>query len=185
MACILLRSSAVRVRDSQAYIKMDVTREPISRILEQGELLLSFQTGFNVVNAAVAFVIMESISGLEPSSVVTEPRYLKLVTVSSFCPFTFISVSMQWCYLSSAWFSRHWSPCHRLWRLCRDTQLILQILPLLLSHQCHKQSQDWWLFCLQCWQCLHDLLRCVSWHFPDMLKRVGESRHPCWIPTVV
>ena len=33
MACILLRSSAVRIHDSQAYRKMDVTRERISRIL--------------------------------------------------------------------------------------------------------------------------------------------------------
>ena len=34
MACILLWSSAVRVHDSQAYRKMDVTRERISRVLE-------------------------------------------------------------------------------------------------------------------------------------------------------
>ena len=33
MACILLCSSAGRVRDSQAYRKMDVTRKRISRIL--------------------------------------------------------------------------------------------------------------------------------------------------------
>ena len=68
---------------------MDVTRERISRILELREILLSFQTGFNLVNAAVVCAILESISGLEPSSVITEPRYLKLVTVSSFCPFYF------------------------------------------------------------------------------------------------
>ena len=37
---------------------------------------------------------MESISGLELSSVITEPSYLKPVTVSSFCPFTLISVLM-------------------------------------------------------------------------------------------
>ena len=91
MACILLWSSAVRVHDSQAYRKMDVTRERISRILELREILLSVQTGFSLVNAAVACAILESISDLEPSSVKTEPRYLKLVTVSSFCPFTLIS----------------------------------------------------------------------------------------------
>ena len=34
MACVLLLSSALRVYDSQAYRKMDVTRERISRILE-------------------------------------------------------------------------------------------------------------------------------------------------------
>ena len=81
MACILLWSSAVRVNDSQAYRKMDVTRERISRILELGEILLSIQTGFSLVNAAVVCAILESISGLEASSVITEPRCLKLVTV--------------------------------------------------------------------------------------------------------
>ena len=92
MAFILLWSSAVRVNDSQAYRKMGVTRERISRILELREILLSFQTGFNLVNAAVVCAILDNISGLEPSSVITEPRYLKLVTISSFCPFTLSSV---------------------------------------------------------------------------------------------
>ena len=94
MACILLLSSAVRVHDSQAYRKMDVTRQRINRILDLREILLSFQTGFNLVNAAVVCAILESISGLEPSSVITEPMYLKLVTVSSVCPFTLIYVFM-------------------------------------------------------------------------------------------
>ena len=78
MACILVWNSAVRVNDSQAYRKTDVTRERISRILELREILLSFQTGFSLVNAAVVCDILESISGSEPSSVITEPRYLKL-----------------------------------------------------------------------------------------------------------
>ena len=73
---------------------MNVTRERISSILELRETLLSFQTGFNLVNAAVVCAILESISGLEPPSVTTEPRYLKPVTVSSFYPFTLISVLM-------------------------------------------------------------------------------------------
>ena len=81
MARILLWSSAVRVHDSQAYRKMDVTRERNRRILELREMLLSIQTGFNLVNAAVACAILESISGLEPSLVITEPRYLKLVSI--------------------------------------------------------------------------------------------------------
>ena len=76
----------MRVYDSHAYRKMDVTREPISPILELREILLSIKTGFSLVNAAVVCAILESISGLEPSSVITEPRYLKRVTVSSFCP---------------------------------------------------------------------------------------------------
>ena len=69
-------------------------RERISRILELREILLSFQTDFSLVNAAVVCAIPQSISGLEPSSVITEPRYLKLVTVSSFYLFTLIFVLM-------------------------------------------------------------------------------------------
>ena len=57
--------------------------------MELREILLSIQTGFSLVNAAVVFAVLECTSGLEPSSVVTEPTYLKLVTVSSFCPFYF------------------------------------------------------------------------------------------------
>ena len=94
MASILLWSSAVRVRDSQAYREMDVARKRISRILELREIFLSIQTGFSHVNAAVVRAIPLSISGLEPSSVITDSSYLKLVTVSSFCPFTLISVLM-------------------------------------------------------------------------------------------
>ena len=81
----------MRVHDSQAYRKMDVTRERISRILEVREILLSIETGFGLVNTAVACATLESSSGLKPSSVITEPRYLKLVTASSFSPFTLIS----------------------------------------------------------------------------------------------
>ena len=84
----------MRVHDSQAYRKMDVTRERIRRVLKLREILLAFQTGFNLVNAVAVYAILESISGLEPSSAITEPRYLKLVTVSSFCPFTLIYVLM-------------------------------------------------------------------------------------------
>ena len=87
----------MRVHDSQAYRKKDVIRECISHILELREILLSIQTGFNLVSAATVCSILESISGLEPSSVITEPRSLKLVTVSSFCPFTLISVLIDLC----------------------------------------------------------------------------------------
>ena len=75
----------MRVHDSQAFKETDVTKERISRTLQLREMLQSFKTGFNLVNAAVACAILESISGLElePSPVKTESRYLKLVTVSS------------------------------------------------------------------------------------------------------
>ena len=51
--------------------------------------------GFNLVRAAVVCSILERISGLEPSSETTAPRYLKLVTVPVFCPSTFISLSLD------------------------------------------------------------------------------------------
>ena len=56
----------MKVHDSQAYRKMDLTRERISRILELREILLSIQIGFSLVNAAVACAILQSNSGLEP-----------------------------------------------------------------------------------------------------------------------
>ena len=94
MARILLCSSAVKVHGSQAYRKLDVTRKRISGILKLGEMLLSFLTDFSLVNAAVVCANLESISGLEPMSDTTQPWYLKFVTVSSFCPFTLISLLM-------------------------------------------------------------------------------------------
>ena len=40
----------------------------------------------------MACAILERTSGLEPSSEATAPRYLKLVTMPNFCPFTCISL---------------------------------------------------------------------------------------------
>ena len=60
MAFIFLWSSVVRVHDSNAYRKMDVTRERISRILDLREILLSLQTGFSLVTAADC-AVLESI----------------------------------------------------------------------------------------------------------------------------
>ena len=77
-----------------------------------------------------------------------------------------------WCCLSSAWSSRHWSQCCRLWSLCRDAQLILPVLlPLRLGHRCHQQGGDKCLFCLHCLQCLCDLLRRLSWSFSEICWR--------------
>ena len=49
--------------------------------LELRERLLSFKFGFNFVKAAVVCVILEGISGLEPSSVTAKPIYLKRMTL--------------------------------------------------------------------------------------------------------
>ena len=77
MACILFRSSAVRVHDSHAYRKIGVTREHIHRILELRKVLLSFQTGFNLVSAAVVCAVLESISALKPSSLINCAQVLE------------------------------------------------------------------------------------------------------------
>ena len=50
----------MRVHDSQAYRKMDVTRERISHILEPREIVLSFQTGFK--NSTVSMLLLSVLS---------------------------------------------------------------------------------------------------------------------------
>ena len=92
--CVLFSNSAVNIHDSQAYRNMEMTRERISFTFDPRDMLLSFQMGFSCVRTAVAYAILERISGLEPSSETTTPRCLKLVTVPSFCSFTFISLWM-------------------------------------------------------------------------------------------
>ena len=158
MACILFWSSAVRVHDSQAYRKMDVTTDKGAH-----QLYLGAKRNASVIQnwiqpcqcCCCLCYILEGISGLEPSSVITEPRYLKLVTVSGFYPFTLISVLMPMVlFVISLVF------------LALISMLV--ILPLLRSHECHQQSGDWWLFFFQYWQCLRDLQRHLSWSFPEI-----------------
>ena len=60
------------------YLDVTRTRKRISRILELREILLSIKIGFSLINAAFVCAILESISGMEPSSVITEPRYLTI-----------------------------------------------------------------------------------------------------------
>ena len=70
MACILLRSCAVKLHDSQAYRKMDVTRERI--VVSWNGEKYSFHSKLvsTLSVAAVSCAILESISGLEPWSVI-------------------------------------------------------------------------------------------------------------------
>ena len=53
MARILLCSSAAGFHDSQAYRKMDLTRERLNCSLELTEMLLSLQTRFNLLLSSV------------------------------------------------------------------------------------------------------------------------------------
>ena len=125
---------------------MDVKRKRITRILELREILLPFQTGYNLVNAAVVCAILESISGLEPSSVITEPRYLKLVIVTIKLLSYYFNLCVGVTGVVSHELGLLGTDLHacRLWRFCQDAQLNLPVLlPLLLSHQCHQLSGGW------------------------------------------
>ena len=92
MAYILLSVSAGSVQDSKAYRHMDMTRERISLIFELSAIFLSFQMVLSLVSAVVAWAILARISGLDPSTAVIAPRYLNLLTQSSFSPLTLVSV---------------------------------------------------------------------------------------------
>ena len=93
MVCSLLCSSAVRVHVSHAYRNIDTTSDPISLILDQRMMFLSFHIGFSLVIAAVVCAILEIISGFDPSSAITI-RYLNWDTVSIFFPFAVIFLLM-------------------------------------------------------------------------------------------
>ena len=58
-------------------------------------MLLSIHAGYAIVSTAVVCAILEMISGLDPSLLTAEPRYLKLDTVSSLWPFALISQVIQ------------------------------------------------------------------------------------------
>ena len=81
MVYTLLCSSAVRIYVSHAYRNIDMTSDRISLILDRRVMFLSFHISFSLVIAAVVWAIFEMISGLDLSSVITEPRYLNLDTV--------------------------------------------------------------------------------------------------------
>ena len=128
-ACILLSMSAVTVHVSRAYKNMDMARERISLILELMAMFLSFQMTSSLVTAAVVWAILESTSGLYPSSDTIVPIYLKLRTVSSFLLSMVMSVLMPlvlfviiWVFsalicmpyaveVSSRWFANLTSSC--------------------------------------------------------------------------
>ena len=126
MACILLWSSAVRVHDSQAYRKMDVTRERISRILKLREIFLSIQT----------MVRRSSCGPIACWMLARTSTYFLKASWQTLCTWSLwqsqasvlLFWSLCWCHwrcLSSAWSSRNWSPFRSLWRLCRNARLIL------------------------------------------------------------
>ena len=63
---------------------MDMARERISLTWELIIMFWSLQVTFSLAIAAVVWAILDSTSGLHPSSNTIAPRYLKVRTVSSF-----------------------------------------------------------------------------------------------------
>ena len=70
-------------------------------------MLLSFQMTFSSVTAAVVWAILESTSGLDPSSDAVAPRYLKLRAASSSLLSMVMSVLMPLVSFSPAGSSLH------------------------------------------------------------------------------
>ena len=143
--------------------------------------------GFSFVRAAVACAILERTSGLEPSSETTASRYLKLLTVPNFCPFTVISLWMPLAlFVTSLVFSALISILYfvqvlsrlstRAFRSCCSTawasissanrRLVIFLPPMLIFPSCSSR--------------ITDMIRSRK-----MLKRVGDRKHPCLTPTVV
>ena len=166
---------------------MEMTRERISFAFDPRDMLLSLQMGFSFVRAAVACAILERTSGLEPSSETIAPRYLKLVIVPNFCPFTFISlwmplalfvISLVFSALISILYlvqvlsrlstraSSSYSSSARAYMSSANRRLAIFLPPMLTYPSCSSGASD-------------------MIHSRKMLKRVGDRRHPCLTQTVV
>ena len=166
---------------------MEMTRECISFTFDPRDILLSLHMGFSLVRAAVAYAILERISGLEPSPETTAPRYLKLVTVPSFCPFTFVSLWMllglliirlvfsaliSILYLVqvlSRLSTRASSSCSSSIRASMslaNRRLVIFLPPMLTFPSCSSRASG-------------------MNHLRKMLKRLGDRRHPCLTSVVV
>ena len=146
MACMLLWSSAVRVHVSQAYRKIDVTRERISRILELREYSCHSKlvsTFWMLLLSVLSWRVSQAWNlrqlDLSPGTWSLWQSQASVHLLWSLCWY-------HWCCSSSAWSSQHWSLCRRLWSLCQDAQLILSVLlPLMLSHRLGCLNVEKWV----------------------------------------
>ena len=94
--------------------------------------MLSLHIGFCFVRAAVAYAILERTIGFEHLSETIAPRYLKLVTVPSFCPLNFISLWMPLALFVISLIFQHLSPFYALYRFFCDFERG-NIVPALLQ----------------------------------------------------
>ena len=135
----------------------------------------------------MACAFLERTSGSEPSSETTAPRYLKLVTVPNFCPFTFMYLWVQLVpfvislvfsalisilYLVQVFsrlYTRASSSCSfsaRASMSSANRRLVIYLPPMLSFPSCSSRASH--------------MIRSRK-----MLKRAGDRRHPCLTPTVV
>ena len=180
--------SAVKVHDSQTYINMEMTRACISFTFDPRDMLLSVQFGFSFVRAAVAYLTLETAFGFEPSSEATAPsyKYLKHVTIPSFCLFALISL---WTPLVLFGISLVFSALIYILYLVQvllslSTTIGLLVSSLsLLERLCHRQSGNISAPVLTFPSCSSRASDMILSR--NMLKRAGDRRHPCLTPNVV
>ena len=165
---------------------MEMTRESISFTFYPRDMLLSLQMGFSFVRAAVACAILETTSGLEPSSETTAPCYLKLVTVPNTCLFTSISLWMTLAlFVISLVFFALISILYRVQVLSRLSTRASSSCSSSARASMSSANRRLVIF-------LPPMLTFPLWssrascmiRSRKMLKRVGDRRHPCLTPTV-
>ena len=158
----------------------------ISLTLEASEMFLSLHMIFSLERAAVVWAILERISGFDPSLEMIAPRYLKLSTSSSLWPFILISlwkplglfviifvlsgpISILYLVvvLSRRSIRTPASSSSAFTTMSSAKRKLIMSLPLTLTLPSWSSKAS------------HMILS------RKMLKRVGESRHPCRTPTVV
>ena len=159
----------------------------ISLTLEASEMFLSLHMSFSLERAAVVWAILERISGFDPSLEMIAPRYLKFSTSSSLWPFYLdLSLKAIWVvchHFCLVWTDLHFAPCGgSIKPVYQDASFFSSSAFTTMSSAKRKLVMGRPpMLILPSWSsnASHMILS------RKMLKRVGESRHPCQTPTVV
>ena len=159
----------------------------ISLSLEASEMFLSLHMIFSLERAAVVWAILERILGFDPSLEMIAPRYLKFSTSSSLKPFILISL---------------WKPFGLFvitFVLSGPISILYLVVVLSRRYTRTPASSFSSAFTTMSFakrklvMSRPPMLTLPSWSSNashmilsmKMLKRFGESRHPCRTPTVV
>ena len=163
----------------------------ISLTLEASEMFLSLQMIFSLERAAVVWAILERISGFDPSLEMIAPRYLTFSTTSSLWPFILISL-----WKSLALFVITFVLSGPIYILYLVVVLSRRSIRMPASSSSSSSSSAFTTMSSAKRKLVMSrppMLTLPSWSSKashmilsrKMLKRVGESRHPCRTPTVV